>query len=252
VIEQSGVVMRRRGPTEVLDLATALLRVDAPALTRVMVPLGLVVGTVAAAFWLLEPWVGVLAGVLLGRVAQLPALLAASDRAAGRLPDLRVGRLFRGWLALVPGWFLYGVGYVAGSFLIVVPPYLWVRGLYLPEVVVLERPEGGASARLTSFAAGAAGEAFQTRMWQVALEVWAMGAVALTGEFVLGSLLQLGAPFGSLWEGDASPFLLLGSFLAQPLLSTLRFCSYLDMRTRREGLDAWFLLWSAASAREPG
>lgn len=250
MIENSGVVMRRRGTPEVLDLATALVRVDAGPLLRRALPLAIPVAMATGLGWLLDPWLGVVAGVLVARLGQLPALLAASDRAAGRVPSLAWSRLLSGWAALAPGALLYALGYVLGSPLLVLPPYLWLRGLFRPEVVVLERPEGGAGARLGSFMAGAVGEILVTRMWQVAIEAWFMVGVALTGEFVIEVLFQLGAPLGSLLEGEASPLLVVGSFLAQPLLSVFRFCSYLDIRTRREGLDAWFLLWSAAN-REP-
>jgi hypothetical protein len=252
VIGQTGVVMRRRTATELIDLATALLRPDAGAMAKALLPIGVGVAACTGLAWLLDPWFGVAVGLLTCRLAQLPALLAASDRAAGRVPSLTAGRMFSGWAALLPGWVLYGLGYAVGSMLLVLPPWLWVRSLFLPEIAVLERPEGGASARVSALSANAMGEMFVTRLWQVALEGWAVLGTALTAEFVMASVLQVGEPFGSLWAGDASPFLVVGAFLAQPLVSALRFCSYLDVRTRNEGLDAWFLLWAAASAPEPG
>ena len=89
--------------------------------------------------------------------------------------------------------------------------------------------------------------ALGARAWMVAIEFWCVIAAELMGQLVVVELLQLGSGMGSLWNGEATPFLIVGTLLAQPLIALVRLAAYLDVRTRREGLDAWFALWTAAN-----
>ena len=54
---------------------------------------------------------------------------------------------------------------------------------------------------------------------------------------LLDFVLQLGRPFGSLFDEGGSVAALLGLFLAVPYWTTVRFLSYIDLRTRRDGWD---------------
>lgn len=249
MIGETGLVMRRRSSTELLDLAAVLLRRDAQLVVRSVLPAWALAVTAAAGAWWMDPWLGVVAGLLVGRLAQLPTLLVVSDRAAGRPQPVSFGRTVRGWWSTVPTTLYYGIGLL---FAAIIPPlmvYVWGRMLFVPEVTAIERPESGAADRVSALAGAGTEEVAAARLWQVGLEAWSIVSVSAMGNLVVSDVLGLGAPFGSLWSGDASPFFILGSLLVQPMLSAVRFCFYLNVRTRREGIDAWFLLWATA---QPG
>lgn len=252
MIGETGLVMRRRGSSELLDLAAVLLRRDARRIVWSCLPAWTIAALAAATCWWIEPWLGVLAGIFVGRLAQVPTLLVVSDRAAGRPQPVPFGRVLRGWWALVPTTLYYATGLL---FAAVIPPlmlYVWGRMLFVPEVAVIERPESGVADRVSILAGAGTEDVVAARLWQVVLEVWSMVSITVMGNLVLTELLGLGEPFGSAWTGDASPFFILGSLGVQPLLSATRFCFYLNVRTRREGIDAWFLLWAATqSGRTP-
>ncbi|GDX82128.1 hypothetical protein LBMAG42_39390 [Deltaproteobacteria bacterium] len=248
MIGETGLVMRRRGSTELLDLAAVLLRRDARRVLLGVLPAWALAAASAAAAWWIDPWLGVLVGVFVGRLAQLPTLLVVSDRAAGRPQPGSLRRTFSGWWATVPTTLYYGIGLL---FAALIPPllvYVWGRMLFIPEVTAIERPESGAAERVSALAGAGTEEVAAARFWQVALEAWSIVSITSMGNLLVTDVLGLGEPFGSVWSGDASPFFILGSLVAQPMLSAIRFCFYLNVRTRREGIDAWFLLWATTQA----
>lgn len=248
MIGETGLVMRRRGSTELLDLAAVLLRRDARRVIVSVLPAWGFAALAAVAGWWIEPWLGVLVGLFVGRLAQLPTLLVVSDRAAGRPQAVPFRRTLGGWWATVPTTLYYGIGLLFAS---VIPPllvYVWGRMLFIPEVTAIERPEAGAADRVSALAGAGTEEVAAARFWQVAIEAWSIVSVTAMGNLVVTDVLGLGQPFGNAWGGDASPFFILGSLLVQPMLSAIRFCFYLNVRTRREGIDAWFLLWASAQA----
>ena len=57
------------------------------------------------------------------------------------------------------------------------------------------------------------------------------------GQGIIGFVFQLGAPFGALSSGDATPYLLMGVLLANPVNAMYRLLLYVDARTRSEGWD---------------
>lgn len=244
---ESGIVLRRRGTLEQVDLAVVLLRADAPAVALATLPAWTFAAALAAPAWWLHPWLGVAVGLLLARLAQVPALLAASDRVTGAPVDLGMRRVLHatGKVALLDlGNVLLGA--LVSPFLVPVV-YLWMRWVFVPEVALLERPVSGARERIADLFAHGFVHAVGVRLWQVGVELWAAGTAAAAGALLLDDLLGLGSPFGTWWRGEPTPFFLLGALLAQPLLSVLRFCAYLELRTAREGLDAWFSIYSAAA-----
>ncbi len=247
-----GIVMRRRSPLEVLDLGMALVRADAGRIAMATLPAWALVAAVAAVLWTLSGWGAVAVAVVLGRICQVPTLFYASDRSAGNPQPVSQRRVARAVLSLVPQAALHGT---LSLFAAVIPPaviYVWGRAYFVAEVVVLERPEAGEWGRIGALAASGSGQVVAARLLGLAVETWAMVAAMMMGEFVMGTLLGLGQPFGVWWAGDPSPFLILGSLAAQPALAAARFAAYLDVRTRRECLDAWFTLWAASNAAGPG
>lgn len=59
----------------------------------------------------------------------------------------------------------------------------------------------------------------------------------LVGDAVLGTVMQLGRPFGSMWTDGGSPWALGAYLLMLPYLASARFLKYIDIRTRNEGWD---------------
>ena len=116
-------------------------------------------------------------------------------------------------------------------------PVVWIRYAYTHEVLLLEgsglRNLGMRSAGIVKGQTGVAAQVLACLLGMAAsgvlvTELLAMGTVSF--------LLQLGTPFGSLFEDGGSAFALLGLFATTPLVATARFLSYIDGRTRR---DAW-------------
>lgn len=251
-MNEAQLVLRRRGSAEVADLAVAVLRANLGSYARVYAPWAALTVSGAAIAWQLgEGWA--LAWVLgVGRLGQAPITLAVSERVAGRTPRVSdadglraVGRLLGGagpWTGLVLVTLLF-------------PPlglYFWFQSLYVYEVYVVERPRTGGGTRMGALATAAGVGGVVTRGWLLAIEGWAWLAGEAVGQAVVDGLLQLGTPWSTLWDGNVTPYQLAGLVLVQPLLALVRFCAWLDVRTRTEALDAWFLVWAASSRGRGG
>ena len=65
----------------------------------------------------------------------------------------------------------------------------------------------------------------------------AAGLKIAIGHGIVEFLLQLGRPFGSLSNGEVTPYAVAGVLLAQPLIALYRLLLYVDVRTRLEGWD---------------
>ncbi len=245
------VVMRRRSQPEVVDLAVALLRVDAAAWARVYLPWGCLSALCAAAAWRIEPLLALVVAALLGRLAQAPVTLAVSERVAGREPRVSPREALAAVGRLVTASILPTLGLALASLTIVGLPLLAIRFTHLPEVAIVERPPSDVLGRVGALANAAGARGWTTRAWLAGIEVWAMLVAEILGQFVVDGLLQLGTPYSSLMEGELTPFPILGLLLAQPLVALVRFCEWLDVRTRSEGLDAWFAVYAAAERGRP-
>lgn len=239
------LVLRERDPLGTLDLAVAFGRAEGGALAR----------TVA---WAAGPWVaglGVWAmlrpsdgpivfgiAVLAGPVVQWPVfahgVLALFD---ARPSAAAVWRAAWARWAFVPVTALRSAlvalaGLVSfGLLAVLVAPALW----WAPETVVLERRgvvPGVVRALGLSGRAGAL--ALIGTMACAAVPLWAVGVAEASGQALVGSVLQLGAPFGRLIaDGRVTPFVVAGWVLAQPVLAWVRLVAYLDARTATEGWD---------------
>ncbi len=121
--------------------------------------------------------------------------------------------------------------------LLLLLPVAWIRYAYAHEVVLLENaPLKAVWSRSAGIVKGNTGVAAQTLTCLLGISAASVLCAELLGTGVVGYLLQLGSPFGSLFEDGGSVFALLGLFLSTPLVATARFLSYIDGRTRR---DAW-------------
>jgi len=250
------IVLRPRGPLEVFDLGLRMvgtsgrpvLALAAATVLPVWAPLSFL------AWWRPElGWLVVSVALLLGVPLQLPfTLLGGQLLFRDQVSVREVLGAWRGLLApSLAAWVLYtlalGVGLALcgwGVLFTVVP------ALYLAETTMLERVSVERalrrSSRLASAHPGAAGAG---ALGWVGLVAW----FALVGELgmqaLLGTVLQLGAPFGTALDGAVTPGLLLGVLAAQPAVAIYRLLLYVDVRTRVEGWDLQVRLRAAGLGR---
>jgi hypothetical protein len=193
--------------------------------------------------WLLPDlgWLVASLAFLLSLPLQLPftllggRLLFSDDVSVREVLGASLGVLGSG----VAVWTVYGLAIffglamcVWGALFTVVPT------LYLAETVMLERvPLSRALRRSSRLASAHPGTAGAGALGWLGLTVW----FAVVGEFgmqaLLGMVLQLGSPFGTLYSGDVTPGLLFGIVAAQPAVAIYRLLLYVDVRTRVEGWD---------------
>lgn len=247
MIHDRGVVLRERTPMECVDLGFTLLREDAGGYARAYAAPALVaLGIALAASWL-SPWLGLALALPLGRFAPAACTLLAGERITGTphppgpgAPFTAAARLFSGAL---PGNLL-----VAAS--CVLPPVtLWMlaRTFFLPEIVLLERPTTGVMRRAEGLAGRGESTAGIGRVVTFAIDGFGLLAGEAAGQFLVGELLQLDAPFGALLSTDptVTPYMIVGYLAVQPLVALVRLAFYLDVRTTQEGLDVYFALWQS-------
>jgi hypothetical protein len=119
----------------------------------------------------------------------------------------------------------------------IVPPVVWMRWFFLPEVMLLE----GASvfdgiARAGRLAQASRSSMAELMFWLLSVFAFAVVAAEGLGEGIFQYTLQLSFDSGSLFEDGASYYAVCGFFAALPVAATLRFLAYVDGRARR---DAW-------------
>jgi hypothetical protein len=234
-LSQARIVLRPRTLAECMDLALRLMVAERALFLRlstaVLLPtyalcLGLrhglgwtVLGTWTAAFVLLSVVQGVFT-VAMGHIA-----FSKGTRARTVL-----------WESLPVAPRYIGAVFVA-----------WSSWLYVHEVVILERAEIGAGlARATRLSRGSRSGLGLLLAMGMALTL-AVAGFEMLGDNLTSFVLQLGRPFGSLWEIGYTPFAMLGAFALTPWIAAARYLSYLDVRTRQDGWDLQVALTAAAN-----
>ncbi len=129
-------------------------------------------------------------------------------------------------------------------------PFAWPRLVFTHEASLLE----GAGAieairRSDRFISGRGASVFAVLLALLLAQL----AIVVTTEALchglVADVLQLGKPFGALFEDGGSPYALAGFLLSIPYVSTVRFLDYIDARTRSDGWDIQ-LKFMAIAARE--
>lgn len=246
------IVLRPRGPLEVFDLTMRLVRVNAGAFARlwvlVVLPPAL---ALAVACWVLdgEPAL-VAAPIVMGPALQAPAMvlggrLLFADQV--RLRDVLL-EVVRRSFALLLAWVQIGfwatVGCGVFSWLFAAP-FAWT-----PQTALLERVDVGRGLRRSFNLAGSnLGIAIMSVVGWWALTAWGAVVGEAFGHAVVGTVLQLGQPFGSVFDGRVTPYVLAGILAVQPLYGVYHLLLYLDVRTRVEGWDLQVGLMAAAAGR---
>jgi hypothetical protein len=243
-LAQANIAIRQRSVLESIDLSLFFaLRLGRRVFTRLalitLVPAWLSCVALGYAFSLHWSWLWLMA-LLLSTLLQGVFTLAA-----GRLVFERTVSTTQLLMIFVRRLPSYAVGLFASRLLVVLSavtfllflPVVWIRLTYVHEVLLLEEtPLKALWARSSAMIKGHAGAAAQTLTCLVCMTAASVLCSELLARGVVSYVLQLGSPFGSLFDDGGSVFALLGLFLASPLVATARFLSYLDGRTRR---DAW-------------
>jgi hypothetical protein len=248
------VAFRDRAFLDVMDLALRFVAVHARlyAKVAVMVLVPCAALTILAS-WALG-WIGAwIVAVLLSFVAQVPFTVLASRlvfqdsvdaravvRAAAReVPRIAVMRTVWGFL-------------VAAAMLVLVAPGAYAASLFLfvDEVMILERsPIVPAFGRAQRIASGAMGDALLALAMVCLVPLAAMLLADVGGRAFLGEILQFRAP-APIWAEGGSVLAVLGWFAVVPYVTTARFFTYLNVRTRAEGWDIQTRFAAIASRAE--
>ncbi|MEO6603191.1 MAG: hypothetical protein ABIQ16_25115, partial [Polyangiaceae bacterium] len=241
---EARVVVRERKLTEIVDLSVRFCLVLGGSL-YVKLSLWVLLPAYAVCYWVLqsgladaEIW-GCALAVVLSPLLQLPFTVAAGrlmfsgDVSLAEVLRTSARLLFR--ICIVRLWSLL-VSF-GGSLFVILFPLAVARGLYLGEVVVLEGAGPSLayrrSGRLTS------GRAVQSFMVWLSLVAASLTFIAVA-EILAQTLGAEGLPIDGVSEilgGFSAEAGIAGLFLSLPLVATLRFLSYIDNRTRREGWD---------------
>lgn len=257
-LRRARVVLRPRDAMAVLDLAAPFCvrnwRLFVPLAGAVLVPAFAV--CLLAHHLLHWSWPAVwLLAVGLGGLAHAPFTIACGEalfhdprqvrlgsvlgRALRRAPSLAAVHVVSRLMNLMAVGVLILVPFTAGTLLVV------------HEAVLLEGAGPFAAiARSGRAVRGQGGAAFG-----IAVALFLLPVVGvLAGELSLNTLvatgLQLGEPFGTLWQRGGTPYALGGFFATVPLSAGARFLKYIDLRTRKEGWDIQLRFMAAAAGAE--
>jgi hypothetical protein len=242
----SAIVLRPRGVAEIMDLACRFTFTRAFGLylrLSAVFLLPFYAGVVALHYLLeLEWWHTWLIAIALATWLEAPFTLAASRAMFNEQPKtMQVVKSFgsnlasytgamiiKGLLVSITGVLTCGLG------LFIIAP----GGTYVPEVTLLEGSSAsaawGRSKRLVGQRSSDAFMAFASLF--IAQLAFAFG-FEVFGQALVSDILQLGKPFGGVFDEGVTPFCLAGIFLAAPYVATSRFLAYIDTRTRADGWD---------------
>lgn len=243
-LSEAAVVLRPRGVAEVFDLA---LRWTTGVGGGLYLRLGLLLalpaalGCYALRLFAEQEW------VLIWAVAWALAIpmhgvftLAASRLMFERnVTALGVLRQYGSRLtSYIPGLLMVGFINALGASILFAFPWAWARGAFVHEASLLEGQNAtGAVRRSKEFVDHQYGRIIGMLFGSLLAVFLVATAADQTGAAVLEFGLQLGRPFGSLWEDGGSFGALLGFFGAVPYVASVRFLTYIDGRTRRDGWD---------------
>ncbi len=235
------VAFRNRRFVDVMDLALRFVAVHAKLYAKV----SLIALTPCVALTLLAEWawgwtVAWVIAFVLAFVAQVPFTVLASrlvfqEKVAARSVVRAAAREIPRIFVMRVGW---AIAIATGAALLFAPG-IWLAALFLfvDEVVILERSAiGSAFGRSNRIATGGMGDAFVGVLMVVLVPALAMLLADVGGRAFLGELLQFRPPT-PMWTAGGSVLAVLGWFGILPYLTTARFFTYLNMRTRAEGWD---------------
>jgi hypothetical protein len=259
----SRLVLRPRLLTEVLDLTVPFCLASARPLARmslaVLAPLLALAGGLRLGLgW---SWPALWALIIPLAVLVQGAFTVTLGEALFKAPaQVRVVPLLRRFLSRLPALLMLHLTrllMLLGCATVLVPVFTeGPRWLFLGEAALLEQAAlGPAIGRSRALARDRMGFCMGLSVALLALPALTMYLADLVGNTLLGSVLQLGQPLGSLDDNGGSALALAGLLLGMPLAACARFLGYIDLRTRKEGWDIQlrFTSWTEReSTRERG
>lgn len=255
------VVLRPRTVSEILDLALRFMSGPALSLYAKLALLSLLPAWALciAARWVLGwPWLAVW-GLALGLGTVLQGLFTVAVGKlmfAERLAVTEVVSQFARRLPAYLGALLITRIQIAvlcvAAFLVLPPVWIWGRGAHVHEACLLEyaSPSEAVKRAARMVEGKVLGAAGLLLMMSLASLGFVIVSEALINDGLLGFVLQVGKPFGSLRHQGGSAAALLGAFAAVPFWSTARFLGYVDLRTRRDGWDVQLRFMAAVAEAE--
>lgn len=247
-LDAARIVLRPRSMAEILDLA---LRFCAAPAIKLYAKLGLLTllpawALTCAAAWV-EHWEWPQVWAL--ALALATPIQGVFTVAIGRMmfaEEVGVREVLGQYLRRLPAYlgmlFLSRLVIAVGglAFFFVIPPlWMWGRTTYAHEACLLEQagPVDAISRASRMIQRNVFGAIGLLLLLSVAAGAFVFCSEALFNYGLLEFVLQVGMPFGSLFDQGGSAAALLGLFLAVPFWATARFISYVDLRTRRDGWD---------------
>jgi hypothetical protein len=237
------IALRPRTLLETCDLAVAFTRRSlgvywAVSLATLLVP-GVCFYAIGQSLDVGWSWIWLMVAVwsvlIQGAFTLLGGELLFASNVSLRAVALRFARSLPGYVAVL-------LVSLARLFLLAMTVFLapkaFAAAALIPEVVLLEGLRGRSALRRGE----RLGATLSRKMVGFGLLV-VLGtcAAAILAEAlcwaVFDFLLQLGSPFGRLFEDGGSLYAVLGALAAVPLLSTLRLLAYADGRARQDGWD---------------
>lgn len=247
-LDAARVVLRPRSLSEIFDLGLRFMTAPAAKLYAKLGLLTLVpawASCVAARYALGWEWelVWLLA---LGLATPIQGVFTV---AIGRImfaDEVRVGEILGQYLRRFPAYLgtllltRVMIGILSLAFFLIVPPFwMWGRCAYVHEACLLEQagPVDAISRAARMIARNVTSVVGLLLLLTLAGAGFIFVAEMLINAGLFEFILQLGRPFGSLFDEGGSVAALLGLFFAVPYWATVRFLSYIDLRTRRDGWD---------------
>lgn len=253
-LSASTIVLRPRTVAEILDLSCRLTFTQSVALNLKLAAILLLpayAGLLALHYALELGWLEIWSlAIVVAVFLQGPFTIAASHMLFGeRLGVWATLRLFGRRLfsfvgALLVKAFLYALSapFLVGFFT------TWPNGALVTEASLLEGASPGeAWSRSKRLVAQRASEGFSAHFSLLSASFAFVVGMELLGQALVTDVLQLGKPFGELWEHGGSPYALLGLLLSAPFVANARFVYYIDTRTRADGWDIQVKLMSVVA-----
>ncbi|AUX43042.1 hypothetical protein SOCE26_044820 [Sorangium cellulosum] len=261
-LDRATIVLRPRSASEVMDLACRFGVVHAKLYLRLgaLVLLPGAALCLALRYALDWPWWATwLAAAALAAIAQGAfTILASRLLFSEALPARAALAAFARRLPSYVGALLVSRALLAASSLaLLLPlPFAWAAVLFQDEASLLEQAGPIASVRRSAQLVRGHG-GLTALLLLLATQASCLVGAELFGQALVDGLLQLGEPFGSLYDEGGTPYAILGLFAASPLVATTRFLQYIDLRTRSDGWDVQVRFMAiaereAAPRTEPG
>jgi len=237
------IVLRPRGPLETFDLTFRVLRASPGPFVRVAIVVAAPVLAVAVplGWWLAWHW-SVALGVLVASAASRPVFTLVAGRVLFD-EHLAVAAVLRGVaqraVSLPLLWLVQAVSWLLGALSCgVLLPIIGVSQAFVPEAVMLEGVSlRRATRRSGLLVSGGFIQGMAAVVGSLFLSLWITAMAEASGQAVVGYLFQAGQPLGSVLGGQATPFVMVGILISQPVIAMYRLLLYVDARTRTEGWD---------------